>query len=68
MRQIKHLISVKNAFGIMLPEMIFDIEIFYHPSHIHNHNFDHYSLSYGLDETNSDDNDLMPEVDNFFRD
>ncbi|MDJ0556739.1 MAG: hypothetical protein QNJ68_20305 [Microcoleaceae cyanobacterium MO_207.B10] len=52
----------------MPPEMIFDREIFYHPSHIHNHNFDNYSLSCGVDEIYSDDNDLIPEVDNFFGD
>ncbi|NET46906.1 hypothetical protein [Okeania sp. SIO2B3] len=72
MRQRRPLISVKNTWGIMPPEFNFDREIFYHPSHIHHNNFHHYSLfhqkSCGVDETNSDDDDLMPEVDNFFGD
>ncbi|MGD1701784.1 hypothetical protein ACP6PM_18400 [Dapis sp. BLCC M229] len=51
----------------MPPEMIFDREIFHSPSHLQNNHFHRYSLfqqkSFGVDETNSDDDDLIPEVD-----
>ncbi|NEQ41401.1 MAG: hypothetical protein F6K40_36495 [Okeania sp. SIO3I5] len=55
----------------MPPELNFDREIFYNPSHLPNNHFHHHSLFQqkfcGVNETNSDE-DLMPEVDNFFGD
>lgn len=72
MRQRKPLISVKNTWCIMPPQLIFDREIFHSPSHLQKNHFHHYSLfhkkSFGIDETNTNDDDLIPEVDNFFGD